>query len=436
METLPRRAMVGVALGSLGAGVYSTVPTVLLLYYCTEILRIAPAVAAAIVLVPKAWAVLWDPAVGAWSDRSRSPRGRRAPFILAGTIGVALTFALLFNAPAGHAHATVAYVMVVYFLMASAYSLFAVPYVAIPAEISPVAAERERLMTWRMSFAMAGVLVGAGVAPHLVELAGGGRRGYGVMALVVAAGCGLAMLVTWFTVRRYHVRDRASSSPPFDLRQGLALILADAAYVRLWFAYLCALGGASLFLAMVPYYVTRVLGRSEGEAGTALFALLAGTIISLPLWERLMRRWGGWTAFAAAIALYALVAASFSLLPRDGSLLPFLLLGVPFAGLQLVPFTLLAHLTHRAGESATRQEGLYTGVWTAGEKLALALGPAAAGLGLALAGYEPGVGRAPERVLTGLQLLMAFGPLLFMVPALALVALRRRPATSDPRAHA
>ena len=155
-KPLPKPAILGFALGSLGSGVYSTVPTVLLLFYCTEVLHIPPAFAAAIVFIPKAWAIVWDPLVGAWSDRSRSPRGRRAPFILAGTVGISLTFALLFNAPGTSTMAAGGYVMLVYFVMSSSYSVFAVPYVAVPAEITDIAAEREQLMAWRMTTVRSG----------------------------------------------------------------------------------------------------------------------------------------------------------------------------------------------------------------------------------------------------------------------------------------
>jgi MFS/sugar transport protein len=56
------------AMGSFGTGVFSTVPAVLLLYFCTETLHIAGTVAAALILIPKIWSILWDPFVGRWSD--------------------------------------------------------------------------------------------------------------------------------------------------------------------------------------------------------------------------------------------------------------------------------------------------------------------------------------------------------------------------------
>lgn len=419
---LPRRAVAGYALGSLGTGVYSTVPTVLLLFYCTEILRIAPAIAAAIVFVPKAWAVVWDPVVGTASDRSRSVLGRRAPFILAGALGVTVSFALLFNAPPLSMTGTVLYVAGAYFLLASSYSVFAVPYVAVPAEISPLPAERERLTSWRMTFAMAGVLIGAGVAPMLAAAAGGGRRGYGTMALIVALVCGLATLGSWWTVRRHHPGDRVPTvGEPLGLSSGLRLLAGNRAYLRLWLQYLLAVTGSALFFAMVPYFVTRVALGTEDEAGIALLALLVGTLVAMPAWNVAMRRLGGERAFTLATASYVTVAAAFVLLRGASltSLLPlFFLLGVPFAGLQLVPFTLLAHVTHADASRGSRLEGLYAGVWTAGEKLGLALGPAAAGLGLGLVGYASGAATQAPRALASLPWIMALGPAVFLVPCL------------------
>lgn len=425
-QRLSRATVAGYALGSLGSGVYSTVPTVLLLYFCTEMLRIHPAAAAMIVFLPKAWALLWDPIVGAWSDRTRSRHGRRAPFIAAGAVGIALSFPLLFNVPALGPAVTVVYVMAMYFAMATMYSVFAVPYTAVPAEIG-TAVERERLLLWRMVCSMTGVLIGAGIAPHLVELAGGGRQGYSVMSLIVAATCGLAMCAAYLSVRRL-IDARSAVHDTTPLVSRVRRVMANGEYARLWIAYLLATSGVAVFMSMVPYFVTYLMRRPEGDAGTTLLVLLTGTICALPLWGWALKRWDGWRALLGAVCLYLGISATFGLLP-DGlgltATLPvFFLLGVPFAGLQLLPFALLAHLTHAESAAGARDEGLYTGMWTAGEKMALALGPAAVGLGLAWSGYVSGTPVQEEAVLRKMHALLIVGPAVFLLPAMLIVARR------------
>ena len=63
--------------------------------------------------------------------------------------------------------------------------------------------------------------------------------------------------------------------------------------------------------------------------------------------------------------------------------------GIGYAGCQLFPLAMLpdtaAHDAHRTGKS---RAGLFTGVWTAGETLGLALGPAIYALVLALGDYR------------------------------------------------
>lgn len=422
---LSRAGMAGFAIGSLGAGVCATVPTVLLLYFCTEVLRISPAVAALIVFIPKAGALLWDPAIGAWSDRCRSAWGRRAPFVFAGALGITAGLPLVFGAPSLDEARLALYMGAAYFALALSSSLFTVPYSAVPAEICHTAAEREQLMTWRMVCAMSGVLLGAGVAPNLVQLAGGGRSGYAVMSWLVAATCGIAMLTSCFVVRSHRsatAPERAHASSVFD---DVRRVTRHRGYARLWLSYACATAGVALFLALSPYFVTRVLHGSEGDAGTALIALLAGTVCAIPLWGHALQRFDGWKLLAAAAAAFIVTVVLFRWVPsgtKFAACLPlYFAVGIPFAGLQLLPFTLLAHLAHAAAATGQRSEGLYTGIWTAGEKLALAIGPALAGVALSAIGYVAGQGEQSASTLATLQTLVAIGPALLALPCLLLV---------------
>ena len=237
------------------------------------------------------------------------------------------------------------------------------------------------------------------------------------MSLIVAATCGLAMFAAYQSVRR-RIDARIIPQETNPIMSRVRRVLANGEYVRLWIAYLLATSGVALFMSMVPYFVTHLLRRPESDAGTALFTLLTGTICALPLWGRALRRWDGWSALLAAVVLYIGMSATFWILPDSRDLtavLPFFfVLGVPFAGLQLLPFALLAHLTHADAADGARNEGLYTGMWTAGEKMALALGPAVAGLGLAWSGYVSGAVVQGQSVLEKMHAIVIFGPAVFL----------------------
>src|SRR3954453_13266264 len=109
-DRLPRRIALSYGVGSIGPGIYSTVPGLLLLFYLTDVLGVAAGLASAVLFVPKLWDAFLNPVVGTWSDRV----GARRPFLLAGAITLPLLFVLLFSAPDLGDLQTALYVMLVY----------------------------------------------------------------------------------------------------------------------------------------------------------------------------------------------------------------------------------------------------------------------------------------------------------------------------------
>jgi GPH family glycoside/pentoside/hexuronide:cation symporter len=157
-------------------------------------------------------------------------------------------------------------------------------------------------------------------------------------------------------------------------------------YLWLALAYVLQMAGVAVVSAVMPYLVTRVLGRETGDVGIAMAVILVTTMLAVPAWARLGARRGE----ARALRLAALLYGAAALLPTAVLLLapgwpPFLaslvLLGAGFAGLQVLPFVLCARVIGQAGRSA---EGALTGVWTAAEKVGLALGPSLTALALAV----------------------------------------------------
>ena len=72
----------GYGLGSVATGSFGTVPGLLLLPYLTDRLGVAAGVAGLVVFLPKAWDVILNPIAGRISDRSTNPGGRRRPFLI------------------------------------------------------------------------------------------------------------------------------------------------------------------------------------------------------------------------------------------------------------------------------------------------------------------------------------------------------------------
>jgi len=418
------------ATGSLGTGIFLTVPSVLLLYYLTDVLGLEPALAGLAVFLPRAYDVLLDPVMGWISDRTRSRIGRRRPYLLAGALLLAVTFVFLFNAPQlDGERALFAYVVIVYALSATAYTVFAVPYLAMPSEMSPVPEVRTEVMAWRMAFAVSGILIGSSLAPWLVAEFGGGRAGFARMSWVVGLFCAAAMLVAFFGTRRAPVTD--ATVPTESVRSALRNLVRNRPFSRLACAYAIQLAGLGSFNAVVPYFVVYVMRRDESAIGILLGALLGCSVLSMPLWTLIARRTGKFVAYRAAAVCIVLgtIGMWFASAPEAWAVaIAFgCLLGVGFGGAQLLPFSMLSDVICSTASTAA---GTYTGAWTAIEKAGLAVGPLLVGIALQITGFVEGLGPESQTADALQGVLFSMSALPAVLVALSLPIIRqadRRP---------
>ncbi|MGO2042109.1 MAG: MFS transporter, partial [Cellulosimicrobium funkei] len=187
---LSRTTIAGYAAGSVGTGGFGTLPGLVLLVYLTDALAVPAAAAGLIVTGAKVWDVVVDPFIGYGSDRDLARTGSRRRFMTLGALTLPVLFALTFAVPAAAGPTAAAiWVLVAFLLAATAFSLFQVPYIALPAELDPTYDGRTRLLAWRVAtLAFAILLFGAG-GP---ALRGGGdlTTGYLVMGVVSGAVIG------------------------------------------------------------------------------------------------------------------------------------------------------------------------------------------------------------------------------------------------------
>jgi GPH family glycoside/pentoside/hexuronide:cation symporter len=386
---LPRSVRIGYGLGSLCTGAFGTVPGLILLYYLTNVLAVPAAVAGAAVFLPKAWDVLINPLVGAVSDRSTWRAGPRRPFLLIGACTLPPLFALVFAAPPLRGAAAAGYVAVMFLLAATAYALFQVPYVTMPAEMTADRTERGRLLGWRVAFLGVAILLSGAVAPAIAHADGDTPSSYRLMGLAVAALLAAGMFGAWHTTRRAPTVARSEAEP--SLRAQLAAARGNRAFlflVGMWTTQALAIG---VMLAGVQYFATYTLGSAS--AVTPLFAFMIGPLVLvMPLWNRLARSRGTGYAQWCASLLFLAGAAAMALTSQVGPALGYLaaaVVGIAYAGLQLLPLTMLADtLAADTARTGRQRAATFTGLWTAAETLALALGAGVFAAVLALSGFR------------------------------------------------
>lgn len=438
---LLRRVRIGYGLGSLCTGTFATVPGLILLYYLTNVLAVPAAVAGAAVFLPKAWDVLINPLVGAFSDRSRLRGGPRRPFLLIGACALPPFFALLFAAPPLRGAAAAGYVAVLFLLAATAYAVFQVPYVTMPAEMTEDPAERGRVLAWRVAFLGVAILLSGALAPVIAHADGDTPASYRLMGIAVAVLLALGMFGAWFTTRWAPAVARSEAEP--SLRAQLAAARSNRPFLFLagmWSLQALAIG---VMLAGVQYFATYTLGSAN--AVTPLFACMIGPLVLfMPLWNRLARLRGTTCAQWCASLLYLAGAVGLAFTRQGGPALGYTAVGavgIAYAGLQLLPLTMLADtLAADVARTGRRRAATFTGLWTAAETLAFALGAGAFALVLAVTGFRSSdAGHRvdqPDTALAGITAGMSVLPAVLAVASLWLLhrysdSLKEEPAHAD-----
>ena len=248
------------AFGSVGTGVFATVPGLVLAYYLTNTLGVAAGVAAFVVAVPKAWDVIVLPIVGRFSDRAAANVGSRLPFLKLAGILLPLSFVLIFAVPpALGAWGAAAWVFLTFIVASTAFALFQVPYIALSAELTDEPEERSTLMAWRVAFLTVAILLGGALAPVIRDALGGAYLGHFVMGLFMA---GLMLAGIWLCIIGLSKAPaRVAPAAEGSLVDQLKVVRHNRAFVALLIGFVIQALGFAAMLGAAQYYATYIVGR-------------------------------------------------------------------------------------------------------------------------------------------------------------------------------
>jgi GPH family glycoside/pentoside/hexuronide:cation symporter len=297
---------------------------------------------------------------------------------------------------------------VLFFLAATAFSVYSVPYLAIAAELSHDTNERNRIMVLRMVFATIGVLLGVGAAQPLVQYFGGGPHGWRAMSWVLGAVCLVTMLITAQSLRKTPLIP--SDQPPGSLRGQIAQVRKNRPFVILLATnFISNVGQASSYTALgfVFIYVVKAVWLIP----LFILAMSSAAILSQPLWLWLPRRIGKPRSYVLASTLWALVTITWlwvSPLSATMVQIPFgqpmlldhvlviaraLAIGAVNGGFIMLALSMMTDtVDYQRRNMGVASEGVFAGLFSAFEKLAFAVGPVIAGVVLSLFGFVSSTG--------------------------------------------
>jgi len=423
-SVLSRSTVARYAIGSLGTGGFATLPGLVLVYYLTDTLGVAALAAGILVSVAKVWDVVIDPVIGARSDHSLAVRGSRRPLMVVGAVALPVFFILTFAVPAGlDPVVSGLWVMIAFLLTATAFSLFQVPYIALPAELASGYDQRTRLLSVRVVVLTIAILLFGAGGPEIRDAFDNEYTGYLVMAVVAGVVIGVGMLVSSSVAPRVTPAAVPRQSILENYRVGVAALRRSQPFRALLLTFLLQGLATGLMLAGAQYVATWVLGTGV----TLLFvSLIAPAILFAPVWAIISRRVGKERAFRLASLLFGVASLALVLqlwVPGTWIYAPVALAGAAYAGMQSLPMSMLPDvISHDAQRHGGGAAGTFGGVWTAGETIGMALGATVLTLVLAASGYVESVAgqdvAQPGSAIAGIILSFSVVPALIIAASL------------------
>ena len=396
-------------------------------------LGLNPVRVGAALTVARLWDTLLNPFVGAWSDRTRTRWGRRRPWIIAGAIGMAIAYPLVWFAPHGASPDRLTlHLFVMTWVLFTVFGVFSVPYLALGLELSPDYHERTRVQAWRTAFNIIPTLATGWFywicqRPEFGDPIAGARW----LGLVVAGVILMTGLAPGFGLKERYYRV-AAVVPPESLWHSLRETLRCRPFLIVM-AIIVFLSLGSMTTEALGFYVLAYHVFGGDTAAAAKLAGIATTVTALsafaaiPLVTHVERRFGKRRALALCLWAYLFVSAAKWWLASPAHPWTFVLIGV-FAQFGTLGFWIIIN-SMKADicdwdelGSHRRREGAYGAVGSLMQKSAAALTLMLSGLLIQGVGFNAALGAAqtPGAVL-GMRLAFSFGPTVFLIVCLGLL---------------
>ena len=399
-----------------GVGLY-------LLYFYTDVVGISPLHAGWIYAIGITWDAITDPFMGFIAERTRSKWGSYRPFIIFGSVPLALSFVLLFWVPPFEGTFLFIYLLLVNIFHRSCFTIVSVPYSSLTARITDDSDERTKLTTARMLAASFGTFSISAAAFPIVLFFGSGDESIGFVFLGLISGS-IAILILAITV--YFVKER-SLDPVNQINADFKLVAKSVSQnYPFWivFSSILILGSTAIMFNNNLIYFVKYSLDLHAYQGLILGTSGGFTLLAIPFWALLALRIGKRDSWLIAMTLLFLGFLIFYFYPIQ--FLSELLIILAFLGFGNgatgVLFWSMLPDTIEYGEWKTgiRTESSLYGFMTFAQKGAIGIAALLLGIILTNIGFVPNEIQSQE-TLSDLKMVMSWIPIAGVILSLAMV---------------
>lgn len=399
-----------------GVGLY-------LLYFYTDVVGISPLYAGWIYAIGITWDAITDPFMGFIAERTRSKWGSYRPFIIFGSVPLALSFVMLFWVPPFEGTFLFLFLLLVNIFHRSCFTIVSVPYSSLTARITDDSDERTKLTTARMLAASFGTFSISAAGFPIVLFFGSGNESTGFLFLGLISGS-IAILILAITV--YFVKER-KFDPVNQVNANFKLIAKSVSQnYPFWivFSSILILGSTALMFNNNLIYFVKYSLDLHAYQGLILGTSGGFTLLAIPFWALLALRLGKRNSWLIAMVWLLIGFLAFYFYPTQSLselliILAFLGFGNGATG---VLFWSMLPDTIEYGEWKTgiRTESSLYGFMTFAQKGAIGISALLLGIILTNIGFIPNETQSQE-TLDSLKMVMSWVPISGVILSLVMV---------------
>jgi GPH family glycoside/pentoside/hexuronide:cation symporter len=358
-----------------------------------------------------------EPLIGFVSDHWRSKRGRRMPFIIFGLLPVAAVSFLLWTPPLPHEQSWIngVYIFVFVQLFFILWSTVANPYMSLLPEMTTDLKERVDISAMQAVFFMIGTFLFVALGPVKEAF---GWIGIGTVLFIATV---ISFLPTILFIRQKPSDGGGAVRERF--RFGMIYTWAGTTFKNpafIWYLAATALFWFSLnlFIIIVPFWNQYILGQTDDKVALLMAPLLVANLVFFFVFNALSKKYGKYIMFlvtllgsAVAMPLLWFVAPTLPFSLQVQTQIIMALVGVFMAGFMILPIALLADvIDYDEKLTGKRREGIYFGVQSILQKIAIGVSIPVAGFMMYVGGDMTPTERGLKLItlLAGLVALLAF----------------------------
>lgn len=443
-EKLSLRTKLAYGVGGLGTDIPNNILIFFLLFFLTNVAGLNPTLAGSVLLIGKVWNALNDLTIGILSDRTRSPLGRRYPWMLAGAIPLGVCFCLQwFVLPTTNQWLLFVYYSGIALLFYTAFTAVSVPYSTLAAELTTGYDERTKLVSFNAAFSIGASLFSLSLAQVIFAKITDPSQKY----LILGGACGvIAMLAVylcvWGTYQRYQAISTQQSQVSHQLflpiEQQLQIALSNFPFLCLIGLYLCSCLGLQVTAAILPYFVINWMQLPDHHFTQAALAVQGTALTTIFIWSAVATGVGKRAVYCMGIPLTIGASVGLCFLHPGQVELMYVLAAIAGIGLSaayLIPWSMLPDVLDLDElNTGQRREGIFYALFLQFQKIALAIALFLVGKILDWAGFIPTtpghpLPAQPESAIMAIRLLI--GPVPALVLVVGLVCAYFYPITRD-----